>query len=163
MATYNLSTFSQQFPDIPFDYTQLGLVSTNYINGNGDISNIIQFQTNLSTQIAALQTYQSNLISTTPEYTDQSASPIFLSNVSTVSAQTSTLQNKLSILNTNVQNMQLKAGGNISAITFYIYTTVTIVIGILCILLSVYLVYIYMDPSSDVYTSSMRGGKRTPV
>lgn len=159
----NLAAFSKQFPDIPFDYNQLGIVSTNYINGSGNISDVIVFQTKLNEQIKALQIYQNNLIANTPEYTDQSASPIFLSSISTVASQSSTLQNQLSIVNENIQHMQLKAGGNMSAITFYVYTTITIVIGILCILLITYLVYMYMDPSSSMYNSSMRGGKRNPV
>lgn len=159
----NLAAFSQMFPDILYDQTKLNVASNNYVNRNGELSAVIAFQTKLDDQINALQTYQNNLIANTPEYTDQSASPIFLSSISTVTSQTSTLQNHLSIVNENVQNMQSKAGGNMSAITFYVYTTITIVIGILCILLITYLVYMYMDPSSSVYNSSMRGGKRTPL
>jgi hypothetical protein len=162
-AKYNLTSFSQQFPDSPFDTTQVERAFNNFINGTGPISAVVAFHTNISTQIAALQNYQSNLIGSTPEYKDQSVSPLFLSTISTVTSQTSTLQTQLSIVNTNVQNMQLKAGGNMTAFTFYVYTTVTIVIGILCIVLITYLVYMYMEPSSTIQTSSMKGGKRTPV
>jgi hypothetical protein len=162
-GTNTLASFSQQYPDIAYDQTMLNSASNNYVNGNGELSSVIAFKTNLSNQIAELQSYQRNLIRSTPEYIDQTASPTFLSNINTVNIQASELQNKLSIVNANVQNLQSKAGGNMSAVTFYIYTTITVVIGILCILLIVYLVYMYMDLSSDVYSSSMRGGKRNPV
>ena len=52
-----------------------------------------------------------------------------------------------------------------SAVIFYVYTTATIILGILCIVLIVYLSYIYMEPSSakssNVSANSMKGGKRT--
>jgi len=158
-----LASFSQQFPDIAYDQTKLNLASNNYINGNGELSAVIAFKNKLSNQIAELQSYQSTLIGSTPEYINQSAYANFRSNINTTELQANELQNRLDVVNANVQNLQSKATGNMSAITFYVYTTITVVMGILCILLIVYLVYMYLDPSSGISSSSMKGGKRPPV
>ena len=161
----NLAAFSQQFPDIPFNQTMLNLASNNFVNGNGPISAVTAFQTNLNNQIKELQNYQSNLISSTPEYRDQTLTPKFLSSISTATIQASTLQKQIDIVNTNILNSEAKMGGNMSAVIFYVYTTATIILGILCIVLIVYLSYIYMEPSStkssNVSANSMKGGKRT--
>lgn len=158
-----LASFSQQYPDIAFDQNKLNFASNNYINGNGELSAVIAFKTNLSSQITELQRYQSTLIGSTPEYINQSAYATFRSDMNTTELQANELQNKLDIVNANVQNLQSKATGNMSAITFYVYTTITIIMGILCILLIVYLVYMYLEPASSVTSSLMKGGKRHPV
>ena len=162
-GTNTLASFSKLFPDNAYDQTKLNLASNNYVNGTGELSAVVAFKTNLSKQIVSLQSYQSNLIASTPEYINKSESLNFLSSIHTVNIEATDLQNKLGIIDANVQNLQSKATGNMSAITFYIYTTITVVMGILCILLIVYLVYMYLDPSSGVFSSPMRGGKRHPV
>jgi hypothetical protein len=164
MTTYTLASFSQTFPDIPYDENNLIKTSTDYINGTVKLSAVIAFQQKLNQQINDLKTYQSNLISSTPEYIDQTSTPVFLSSISTATTQASTLQTQLDIVTTNLQNSEAKMNGNMTAVIFYVYTTATIILGILCILLIAYLVYMYMDPSFEwASNSSMRGGKRSPL
>jgi len=162
-SSNTLASFSQQFPDIPFDGTTFSQAVNNYVTANGNLSTVIVFQTNLRNQIEALKLYQSTLIASTPEYIDQSASPTFLSNVNTVNIQGAALQNQLSIIGKNLQNSQLKLNGNMSAVLFYIYTTATIILGILCIILIVYLVYMYVTPSGSIVSNVSNSIKQNPV
>jgi len=160
---YTVASFSQQFPDTPFDSRQLDQVFNNYVNGNGDLAAVTAFQTKLSNQITALQSYQANLVASIPEYTDQSSAPTFLSSISTAATHASTLQTQLDIMNANIEHSQLKLNGNMSAVFFYVYTTATIILGILSIVLITYLVYMYVSPSESGLNTSMKGGKRNPV
>ena len=162
----DLANFSSTFPDIPPQQNEFKIYSDAYISGNGDISQVQGSINSLSNLIVSLKSYQSNLIAKTPEYTDQSAAPMFLSNISTVSVQASTLQNTFNIAQENIANSQNRYSGNISAIIFYTYSSATILLGILSIFLTTHLVFTYMGSSVSVGISStnnarpFQGGRR---
>jgi len=153
----DLNSFSSTFPDTPNQVSQFPSVYTNYINGTGNVDSnaLIALISGLSNTVVQLQNYQSNLITNTPEYNNTSASQMFLSNISTTSVQTSTLQLKLDIVNQNIKDSQVKMSGDLTNIIFYTYTSATIVLGLLSIGLITYFVYIYMSPSTP-----MTGGNR---
>ena len=151
------NSFSSMFPDTPPQVIQFQTAYTNYTNGtnNTDSNALVYWINGLSNQVTLLKQFQSNLITTTPEYTNKTASQMFLSNISTTSVQTSTLQMKLDIVNQNIENVKSKVNGNISNIIFYTYTSATILLGVLSIGLITYFVYMYMNLST-----SMTGGSR---
>jgi hypothetical protein len=151
------NSFSTTFPDTPPQVIQFETAYTNYINGtnNTDSNALVYLINGLSNQVTLLQQFQSNLITTTPEYTNKAASQMFLSNLSSTSVQTSTLQVKLDIVNENIKNTQSKLNGGISDIMFYTYTSASILLGLLSIGLITYFVYMYMNLSTP-----MTGGRR---
>ena len=151
------NSFSSMFPDTPGQVIQFQSAYTNYKNGtsNVDSNALISLLNGLSNTVVELNNYQSNIISTTPEYTNTSASQMFLSNLSTTAVQSSTLQIKLDIINQNIENAQSKLSGDISNVIFYTYTSLTILLGLLSIGLITYFVYMYMNLSSP-----MTGGSR---
>jgi hypothetical protein len=156
-GTNNTNSFSSMFPDTPPQVIQFQSAYTNYINGtnNTDSNALVYWINGLSNQVGLLKQFQSNIISTTPEYTNKSASQMFLSNLSTTSMQTSTLQLKFDIVNQNVEHVQSKINGNLTNIIFYTYTSITILLGVLSIGLITYFVYMYMN-----IPASMTGGHR---
>ena len=127
------NSFSSTFPDTPIQASQFPSVYTNYINGTGNIDSnaLISLINGLSNTVVQLQSYQSNLITNTPEYNNTYASQMFLSNISSTSVQTSTLQLKLDIVNQNIENTHSKMSGGLSDIIFYTYTSATILFGVL--------------------------------
>ena len=94
------TSFSTQFPDTPADVLQFETNYTKYIQGttNGDSNALLGNISGLTNIIQSLQSFQSNIITSTPEYADSNASSMFLSNISTASVQTSTLQTKKLLL-----------------------------------------------------------------
>jgi len=157
------TSFSTQFPDTPADVLQFETNYTKYIQGttNGDSNALLGNISGLTNIIQSLQSFQSNIITSTPEYADSNASSMFLSNISTASVQTSTLQTKLDIVHANLQNKE-PSGHTYHGITMpkglidiieYTFMGATILSGILCIFLITYLVFTYMGNSNQMMSA----------
>lgn len=141
----NLAAFSSNFPDIPPQQSQFIANYINYSTGTIRDPSILQNNINsLNELIASLKNVQLTIIRSIPEYTNPTAAPKFLSNISTVHAEASTLQTQLDVTNANIQNQNFKLTGNISDLMFYTYSTATIILGIICISLITFLIYRYM-------------------
>jgi hypothetical protein len=142
----NLAVFSSNFPDIPPQQSQFTTDYINYSTGTIQDPSILQNNINsLNDLIASLKNVQLTVIRSIPEYTNPTTAPKFLSNISTVHAQASTLQTQLDVTHANIENQTFKLTGNISDIMFYTYSTATIILGIICISLIVFLIYRYMN------------------
>jgi len=159
------SCFLSNFPSdlLPLE-TQFENDIAAYENGSVDSNVPIADIASLSNLIQSLAQYQYNLIQSIPEYGNQyqpdinNMSSDFISSFTSANAQTSSLQLKLEVLNTNFSNTLQKSEGNIPAIVYYSITGATILLGIICIFLITYLVYVYM--SSSGITGTLRGGSR---
>jgi hypothetical protein len=152
---------SKGFPDIPPQVNQFITHIDQYVMGTLTDSNVVVNDLiSLSTLINSLHVYQSKIISGTPEFTDPTTATTFLKSISTTSGQSSTLVTQLDILSTNIQNAQAKLGGNFSPILFYTYSTATIILGLLCIMLVAYIVYTYVIVDISSGSGSYRGGRR---
>jgi len=153
----NLAAFSSNFPDIPPQQSQF---LTDYINySTGTIQDPSALQNNINSLndlIASLKNVQSNVIRSIPEYTNPNAAPTFLSNISTIHVEASTLQTQLDITNANIQNQTLKLTGDLSDLMFYTYSTATIILGIICISIITFLIYRYVNAPS---VTPMVGGR----
>jgi hypothetical protein len=141
----NLGAFSSNFPDIPPQQSQFIRNYINYSTGTIRDPSVLQNDINsLNELIASLKNVQMNVIRSIPEYTNPNAAPKFLSNISTVHAEASTLQTQLDITNANIQNQTFKLTGDISDLMFYTYSTATVILGIICISLITFLIYRYL-------------------
>jgi hypothetical protein len=145
----DLASFSSTYPDIPPQEAEFNNSYSLLLNKQINTTDVFQHNIDsLGSLIQSLQQYQTTIITNTPEYKDQTTAPLFLSNMTDTSVQTSTLQTKLDIVQANISNKKESIIPNaISEIINYSYMAGTIFFGILCILLTTYLVYTYMDSS----------------
>jgi hypothetical protein len=165
---YGIGVYYCFLSNFPIDITSLEMQFqqdlANYEFGSVDSNVPIADIANLNNTIQALAQYQYNLIQSVPEYGNQyqpyinNESYSFTSNFNNANAQTSSLQLKLEVLNTNFSNALQKSEGNIPTIVYYTITSATILLGIICIFLITYLVYVYMSSSGS--NGTLRGGSR---
>ena len=148
----NPSLFTTTFPDTPPEEAQFATAHTNYTatNPSGNYDTLAYFNTSLESRISNLSTFQTSIISSIPEYNDTTTARTLLSSMSTVAVKADNLQGQSDVIDMNLANSQLKQTGGFSTIEFIIYTSSTIVLGILSICLIVYLVYLYQTPSTMV-------------
>jgi len=153
----NPTVFTSTFPDTPPEEAQFKTAYDNYTatNTTGTSANLSNLNDNLLTRIDKLKQFQTSILSFVPEYTNPSTAPTLLSSFSTVATQNSDLVTKLDLVNQNLVNAELSKTGNLQGIEFLVYTSGTIILGIISIFLIAYLVYIYVGNSATV------GGSRS--
>jgi len=128
-----------------------------YENGTVDSNVPIADITNFSNSLQSLNAFQSNFATGTPEYIGLDYSSKFLSNFAMQNLENVKLQVRLEVLDTNITNSLSKNPSN--SVAFYAVTGATILLGIICIFLITYLVYLYMN-SSGSSTGVLRSGSR---
>jgi len=173
MDVPSISSIISQFPDFPFPspYTeeyqnirwQFGSNYLNYIATN-DQSALTAMQSTLSyfqTLNDSFTAYQLNLSGNIPNLTKDPEIPGILEYLIETDLESATLQGKLDTIEANINHLESKTTADIPIVIFYAYTTLTLLLGIISICLITYLVYMYMNSSSDsVGRGILSGGRR---
>jgi hypothetical protein len=115
---------------------------------------------NFNNSLQLLNAFQSNIAINTPEYVGLDNSSNFLTNFAWKNLENVELQVRLEVLDANITNSLSKNPSN--SFAFYAVTGATILLGIICIFLITYLVYIYIN-SSGSSTGVLRGGSRGSI
>jgi hypothetical protein len=175
MDVPSISSIVSQFPDYPFpnpmdpdgwwgtmEY-QFQMDASNYVTSNDQSALDSMYTTiaSLSTLTGSCVAYNLNLAFHMPNLNNDSNAPGILEYLIETDLESATLQGQLDTIEANVNHLESKTKADIPIIIFYAYTTMTILLGIISICLITYVVYVYMNPSSDsVGGGILSGGGR---
>jgi len=132
----------------------------NYVTSNDQsaLDSMVATISSLSGLNSSCIDYQANLSLHMPNLTSNSEIFSIFEQIIETDIESATLQGKMDTIEANIKHLESKTTADIPIIIFYAYTTMTILLGIISICLITYLVYVYMNPSSDTVGGRILSG-----